>query len=293
MAVNVRQVVPSNCQLGEGALWDAARQVVWFVDIKGHYLWHYDPATGSNARSEAPNQIGWAVPAEDGRMLCGLKDGLYTFDPASQTFTKLMAVPGEPAHNRLNDGCTHPNGTVFFGSMDDGESQDTGRFYRFDKGTVVPAGPDRISITNGPAVSQDGKKIYFTDTVGKKIHVCDIGADGMPGPARLFVDTSKHFPDAYPDGPVCDSEGHVWTGLWNGSCVARFKPDGSFDRKVDIPAANVTKLAFGGKDFKTVYVTTARKGLDEAALAKQPLAGSLFAFESDIAGFATAPVKLA
>lgn len=289
----VRQLVPAQATLGEGALWDAGRQVAWFVDIKQHRVWHYDPANGSNGFSEAPNQVGWAIPATDGRLLCGLKDGLYTLDPTSDTFTKLMDVPGEPASNRANDACTDPEGRVFMGSMDDGEKAPTGRFYRFDRGTVVHAGPDQIPITNGPAVSGDGKLIYFTDSLGQKILVADLDAAGMPGPARLFVDTGKDFPEAFPDGPVVDSEGCLWTALWNGWCVARYSKEGKLLGKVKIPASNVTKMAFGGPDLKSVFVTTARAGLDEAALAKQPLAGSLFGFESSVAGYATARVKLA
>ena len=51
---DVRSVLEAESKLGEGVLWDAQRSVVWFVDIKRHRLWHYDPATGSNAIAEAP-----------------------------------------------------------------------------------------------------------------------------------------------------------------------------------------------------------------------------------------------
>jgi sugar lactone lactonase YvrE len=293
MMPEVTPVLQFEGLLGEGALWDAKRKVVWFVDIKKHHVWHYDPASGSNSRWQAPDQVGWVVNCEDGRLLAGLKEGLYLFDPEASSFDKLCAVPGEPAHNRLNDGCTDPSGACFFGSMDDGEEQATGAFYRFHLGKLDRIGPSGISITNGPAVSANGRKIYMTDTIGKKIMVADIGADGLPGPARLFVDTAKDFPEAYPDGPVCDAEGYVWTGLWNGWHVARYSPQGKLDRKVKIPAANVTKMTFGESDLKTAYVTTARKGLDAAALAQQPLAGSLFSFRSEVAGYAQASVKLA
>lgn len=287
----VRQLLAAEAMLGEGACWDDARGCVWFVDIKKQHLWHYDPATGSNAMAEAPGQIGWALPADNGMLLCGLKDGLYSFDPEAQRFVKLTAVPGEPSNNRLNDACTDTAGRVWFGSMDDGEDDKSGRFYRFDRGTITPAGPSGISITNGPAVSPDGRLIYFTDTVGRRIMVADLGPDGSVGDARLFVDIPVE--GAYPDGSVVDAEGHVWTGLWNGWSVARFAPDGKMVGQVMIPAANVTKLAFGGKDMKTVYVTTARKGLDDAALAKQPMAGSLFAFDATVAGAVQARVKMA
>ena len=291
IVAEIREVLDAEAQLGEGALWDAERQVLWFVDIKRHRLWHYDPATGSNSIAEAPGQIGWALPAEGGLVLCGLKDGLYTFDPSSQQFSKLMAVPGEPAGNRLNDACTDPWGRVWLGSMDDAESAASGRFYVFDRGDVRPAGPSGISITNGPAVSGSGDRIYFTDTLGKKIMVADLSPSGV-GEARLFADTGALFPDAYPDGPIVDAEDHLWTALYWGEHVARYSPDGKLVATVKLPARDITKMALGGANLTTAYVTTATKNLEPGDFAKYPGAGKLLSFDSPVAGVAPTRVKL-
>ncbi len=291
MAVTVKQVLHAEAKLGEGVLWDAERKVVWFVDIKRHRLWHFDPATGSNSFAGAPEQIGWAIPAEGGLLLCGLKDGLYTFDPETSGFTKLMTVPGEPVGNRLNDACTDPWGRVWFGSMDDSENSASGRFYVFDRGEIRAAGPSGIGITNGPAVNAEGTRIYFTDTGGQKIHVAELSKDGV-GEARLFVDTAGHFPEAYPDGPVVDTEGHVWSAFYFGACVARFSPEGKLVQKIGIPARDVTKMGFGGPDLRTVYVTSATKNLEDADKPKWPQGGSLFAFEAPVKGFAQTRAKL-
>ena len=289
--MQVRQVLSADTKLGEGVLWDTARQIVWFVDIKQGRLWHYDPATGSNAHSEAPAQIGWAIPAENGLLLCGLKDGLYTFDPQTETFDKVASVPGEPATNRLNDACTDPWGRVWFGSMDDAERSASGKFHVFDKGEIRAAGPSGITITNGPAVNAQGDRIYFTDTTAQKIMVADLTAAGV-GEARPFADTGALFPNAYPDGPVVDAEDHVWTGLYLGSKVARFTPDGKLDQTIDMPARDITKMAFGGADLRTAYVTSAIKNMEAADMAEYPQAGSLFAFDAPVAGFDQARAKL-
>jgi sugar lactone lactonase YvrE len=291
IATTVRSVLDAESKLGEGVLWDAERGVVWFVDIKRHRLWHYDPATGSNSIAEAPEQIGWALPAEGNLLLCGLKDGLYTFDPATQDFTKLMAVPGEPEGNRLNDACTDPWGRVWFGSMDDSEQAKSGRFYVFDRGEIRPAGPSGITITNGPAVTGSGDRIYFHDTGGQKMMVADLTRDGV-GEARPFVDTAALFPQAYPDGPIVDAEDHVWVGFYMGAKVARFSPDGKLVATVTMPARDITKMALGGPDLKTAYVTTATKNMDEAAIKDFPAAGHLLSFESPVAGVAPTRAKL-
>ena len=287
----VRQVLSADSLLGEGVLWDAERGIIWFVDIKRRRLWHYDPATGSNAFTDAPEQIGWAIPAEGGLLLCGLKDGLYTFDPESQRFDRLCNVPGEPATNRLNDACTDPWGRVWFGSMDDSESAKSGRFYVFDRGEIRAAGPSGIAITNGPAVNAAGDRIYFTDTTAQKIMVADL-SPACVGEARLFADTGALFPSAYPDGPVVDAENHVWTGLYLGGQVARFSPDGTLVATIAMPARDITKMAFGGAGFSTGYVTSATKNMAPDDMARFPQAGSLFAFIAPVPGFAQARAKL-
>ena len=290
--VNARTVLAADSKLGEGVLWDARRGIVWFVDIKRHRLWHYDPDTGSNSFTEAPGQIGWAIPAEGGLLLCGLKDGLYTFDPENEAFTKLASVPGEPSGNRLNDACTDPWGRVWFGSMDDSETAASGQFYVFDRGTISPAGPEGIAITNGPAVNKAGTRIYFTDTTAQTILVADLTAAGV-GEARPFVDTGALFPDAYPDGPVVDAEDHVWTGLYLGGKVARFTPDGKLASTIDLPARDITKMAFGGQDLRTGYATSAIKNMTAQDMETWPEAGGLYAFDAPVAGFAQPEAKLA
>ncbi len=291
MSVVVNRVLDTQSQLGEGVLWDAARKVVWFVDIKRHLLWHFDPATGSNSASKAPEQIGWAIPSDGGKLLCGLKTGLFLFSPDTQEFEFLRGVPGEPATNRLNDACSDPWGRVWFGSMDDGEGDASGRFYVFDRGEIRAAGPTGITITNGPTVNAQGDRIYFTDTSSQKIMVANLSVSGV-GEARLFVDTGALFPEAYPDGPVVDAEGYVWTGLYLGGRVVRFSPDGDLVDSIEIPARDVTKMAFGGVDLKTAYVTSATKNMEPADMETYPLAGGLYTFDAPVAGFAQAQVKL-
>ena len=291
MAIEVAEALGGDALLGEGVVWDAARKVVWFVDIKRHQLWHLDPATGSNAMAEAPGQIGWAIPTGDGPLLCGLQDGLYLFDPEKQTFDFHAKVPGEPSGNRLNDACTDPWGRVWFGSMDDAESADSGRFYVYDRGDIRAAGPTGIAITNGPAVNAAGDRIYFTDTTAQRIMVADLSANGV-GEARTFVATSDAFPDAYPDGPVVDAEDHVWTGLYLGNRVARYSPEGELVDHVELPVRDITKMAFGGPDLSTAYVTTATKNLTDDEKAGNALAGSLLRFDAPVRGFVQARAKL-
>jgi sugar lactone lactonase YvrE len=86
------------------------------------------------------------------------------------------------------------------------------------------------------------------------------------------------------DGAVTDSEGFVWSARWGGGKVLRISPDGKLDRVIEVPVSNVSCPAFGGKDMKTLFLTTAREHLTPEQLEEQPTAGSLYAVEVDVPG---------
>ena len=59
--------------------------------------------------------------------------------------------------------------------------------------------------------------------------------------------------------------------------MARFAPDGTLDRTIEMPFQQVTCPMFGGADLDVLYVTGARVNLSEDVLARQEQAGSIFA----------------
>jgi len=91
---------------------------------------------------------------------------------------------------------------------------------------------------------------------------------------------------------VVDSEGYVWTALWGGHGALRISPAGEVVDRIALPAPNVTKPCFGGPALKTLYFTTARKGLSDEALAAHPQAGGLFAVDVAVAGQPQYEVRL-
>jgi sugar lactone lactonase YvrE len=89
-----------------------------------------------------------------------------------------------------------------------------------------------------------------------------------------------------------DSEGFLWVCHWGGSRISRFAPDGTLERVLPVPTAQVSKCAFGGPDLTTLYITTAGIGRDPRI---DPMAGHLFTVETGNRGVAAnvfAPQKL-
>ena len=277
-----------NATLGEGPVWIEDR--LWLVDILERRIHCFRPEMALLLSWTAPSPVGWVLPAEGGRMVAGLRDGVHLFDPRTGAFTPYALLHNEPDSNRLNDACVDQRGRLWFGTMDLNGVQATGRLYRHDAGIIANTGLRPVPITNGPALSPDAAMLYAVDTRGGVVTAHDVADDGSLGPARLFTQIDPA--DGFPDGATIDAEGCVWIALFGGWGVRRYDAAGKLMETVSLPCSNVTKVAFGGEGLRTAYVTTARTGLSRTQLVEQPRAGDIFAFDAGVAGLLCTPIKL-
>ncbi len=276
-------------ELGEGPVWVRRDSALWFTDIKKRQIHRFEPTSGDKKSWEAPEYVGFALPAAPGGFIAGLQSGLSHFDERSGAFRPVALVEPDLPANRINDGTVDPNGRLWFGTMDNDEKAETGVIYRLgDHGSVIKSGGE-CCITNGPAVSPDGRTLYHIDTLRGLVFACTVSDEGSLTERRLFCQIDSR--DGYPDGPTVDSEGCVWIGLYSGWSARRYSPDGRLIETVRFPVSNVTKIAFGGPDLRTGFATTARQGLKPEQLAEQPQAGDLFAFEVETPGIFSAEVS--
>ncbi|MEA3052921.1 MAG: xylono,5-lactonase [Sphingomonadales bacterium] len=281
-SIQPRSVWNVAAELGEGPVWVERDRSLWFTDIKRLKIHRYDPATGARRSWDSPEQVGFVLPAAGGGFVAGLMSGLHRFDERTGEFTLVARIEPERPGNRLNDGVVDPAGRLWFGTMDNQESEKSGAFYRFDRGGVARTGLEGIAITNGPALSPDGRILYFVDTRAGTIGAADVAEDGALGPSRPFARIDPA--DGFPDGPTVDCEGCVWIGLYAGWEARRYSPAGEPIGRVRFPVANITKIAFGGSDLRTAYATTARQLLKPDEIERQPEAGDLFEFRVDVPG---------
>lgn len=274
-------VVPSACVLGEGALWDHRTGTLLWVDIKNPSLWRYQPETRRHERLKLSERIGFvAFTPDPDIVIAGFKSGLARLHLWGGEMQPIASPEPDKPDNRINDGHVGPDGCLYFGTMDDREADPNGAFWRWD-GQKLSRFREGFVVTNGPASSPDARTLYATDTSGRTIYAHDLGGEG-PGEARPFI----RFEDGWghPDGMTVDAQGYLWVCHWGGFRITRFAPDGSVDRVLPMPTAQVTKCAFGGPDLTTLYITTAGIGRDPSV---DPLAGHLFSVETGIKGQAS------
>ncbi|MFB9241805.1 SMP-30/gluconolactonase/LRE family protein [Massilia antarctica] len=221
--------------------------------------------------------------------IVGLDDGLYHFNEQIGAFSPLRHVEADLPGNRFNDGFAAADGSLWFGSMDAGETEPTGSLYSLHPGGRLTTVDSGYIITNGPAMSPDGKTLYHTDTLAKKIYAFDVLPDGTATRKRLFIATAA---PGHPDGMAVDTDGSIWVAMFRGARVDRYNPAGELTGTIAFPVSNITKLAFGGPDLRTAFVTTAWKGLSEDERAREPLTGALFTFRTDRPGLAQHTISL-
>jgi sugar lactone lactonase YvrE len=276
-------------ELGEGPLWDEDATRFLVVDIHGRGVHAWDPASGATRQWRLPERIGWLIPRRDrDGWVAGLQSGFVRLwlEPELRIEPIGSPHPGEP-QVRLNDAKADPWGRIWAGSMNnDDHARRDGRLARLDPDGRIEVVERHIRICNGPAISVDGRVFMHTDSAARTVYRYALDADGRLAdktPWRRFDPA-----DGAPDGMSFDAEGALWIAFWGAGCVRRFALDGRLLRQIDLPARQVTSVAFGGPDFATLLVTSAREGLDEAALQAQPLAGATFVLRPGVAGLAAA-----
>jgi xylono-1,5-lactonase len=280
MDSRVECVWPVSALLGEGPVWSAADGTLWFVDIKASRIHAYVEAGGTRS-FESPEFSAFVFRDRRGGMVCGLRSGLFHFDPATGSFDRIARVDQDHPRNRLNDGYVDAAGRLWFGTMDNEHADPTGSLYRFANDTLARMDPGYV-ITNGPTMSPDARTLYHVDTFNQCVHAFDVDARGDVSGKRLFLKVAE--PGVYPDGPTIDAQGNLWISMWGGGCVRCYSPLGALLHSIELPVSQCTKAAFGGADLRTLYITTASTGLSEQQRARQPLAGALFRVRVDVPG---------
>ena len=271
--------------LGEGVLWCDRGQMLYWTDIHASTLWRYRPHDGALHQWSLPERLAcFALCEADGWLLLGLASQLAFFHPASQRLAPIMAVEAE-LPTRLNDGACDRQGRFVFGTLHEppggGPKQPIGGFHRLNHDLSLERLPlPGVAISNSVAFSPDGDLMYFCDSLTRTIQCCDYGDEVSD--VRTFI--ALDDPRGEPDGSAVDAEGALWNAQWGLGRVVRYTSDGRMDRCIDVAASQPTRPAFGGTHLSTLYITSARDGLDEAALASQPYAGALFAVHSDFGG---------
>lgn len=244
----------------------------------------HNPSSGKNKSWHFEEMIGAAIPMKKGDILLALESGLASFDFETEQLTKNGVLENSNPEIRFNDGKVGPAGNFWIGTMDKQCAPKAGNFYRVDPNLNSTLQISETSVSNGLAWTSDRKTFYYTDSPTFEIRAFDFDLEnGSIANGRSAFKVPAEY--GSPDGMSIDEEDMLWVAHWGGSCVRRWNPKtGEVLKKIEVDAPHVTSCCFGGKDLKTLYITSARSGLDEKQLKEFPLSGGLFIYKTKVKG---------
>lgn len=274
-------MVASQNILGEGPLWNAKEQAIYWVDIDAKKIQRYYPATKKYEIFELPKKVCLMAFRSKGGMILGAEDGFYFWDPSTDKFDFISHPEKGKTEARFNDGKVDRKGRLWAGTMTyQGASSS---LYRMNADLDVRQMESGITISNGVGWSPDNKTMYFVDSIRYVIYAYDFDFEkGAISSRRPFVQLTESF--GIPDGLTVDSEGHVWVAIYGGWKVMRYDPSGKVSAEIAFPVSKPSSCMFGGKNYDELYVTTISDGLTAEDKLKQPMAGDLFMIKTDVKG---------
>jgi D-xylonolactonase len=241
---------------GESPCWDAvAGRLLWVDNVSGDLFAHV-PATRSTRQIAAGIPVNAVAVNHDGRLVIAGAEGIFLLDNAGRRTPVIAEHDGEQLV--FNDITVGPDGWIYGGTFHWGATgmERHGRLLLIRGDGTATVLDDGITLSNGLGFSPDGRTLYFTDTMERMIHRYDVDvATGLVHDRRVFVNVP--VTEGLPDGLAVDAEGFVWSAQWYGGEVIRYDPDGRVERRLAVPAQQVSSIAFGGGDLADLYITTA------------------------------------
>ncbi|MDG4807511.1 SMP-30/gluconolactonase/LRE family protein [Micromonospora sp. WMMD1120] len=275
-------------ELGEGLRWVDDRLVL--VDLLAGRLLETDgdaPAPLREVRRlDVP--LGAVAPVADrpGAWLAAAGTGV-TLLPATGEPRPVADLVGDAAEpTRMNDAVADPHGRFWAGSMTYAAVPGEGTLFRLTPGAAPVPAVTGLTIPNGPAFDADGTTMYLADTPRGEIDRFTVDpATGELSGREPFLRLPSA--DGGPDGMTLDAAGHLWIALWGGAAVRRYRPDGTLDREIRLPARQPAGICLGGPDLRRLFVGTARVGLDTPGRED----GALLAVDVPVPGLPAVPAR--
>lgn len=281
----VKSFLDTQCQLGEGAIWNSKTGELYFIDIEGKKLFTFNESTKKLSIFDVDERIGTVVPTHNpNKVIIALQNGIFEFDLKLKEKTLLSNPEKNRTKNRMNDGKCDPVGRLWVGSMHLEQVKGAASLFKIEPDGSFETMIEKVTISNGIVWSIDESTVYYIDTPTGQVQAFDYDrTSGKIINRKPIITVPESM--GYPDGMTIDTEGMLWIALWNGNAVTRWNPDtGELISKIEVPAHNVSSCAFGGENLETLYITSASVDMTDEEKKKWPQSGNVFKVKPGVAG---------
>src|SRR6202047_3867087 len=248
----------------EGPLWGREGGYLVFRDITNNRRMKYAPAKGLSLFAEPTNRANGLTRDLQGRLVaCEHDSRRVTRQELDGSITVIANSYQGHQLNRPNDVVVKSDGCIYFtdpwslatAAPNQWDLSFNG-VYRVtpDLGTLTLLADDFL-IPNGLAFSPDESTLYINDTRRGHIRAFNLLPSGTLAKHtdRVFADLCGPEPGV-PVGMKVDVEGNVYCGGAGGIWV--MDPAGTKLGRIVHGAPATTNLAFGGDDWRTLYITS-------------------------------------
>ena len=248
----------------EGPVWWKEGDYLLFNEVRGNRRFKWAPKRGGQGGSGIfvvqghTNNANGMTRDDHGRLIVceyGTRRVTRLEDDGTST---IVAYRYEGKRlNHPNDVVVGSDGSVYF---TDTSLKEPGLDLSFDG--VYRVSPDLGTVTllvkdcpfpNGLEFSPDEKTLYIADTSRSHIRAFDVRSDGTLANGRIFCSLRGDRP-GHPDGMKVDLEGNVYCTGPGGVWV--IDASGKHIGTILTGANQTTNCAWGGDDWKTLFITT-------------------------------------
>lgn len=248
-------VADDNNLCGEGPIWDADGDGLYWTDIRGLAFYRWDRKTRRRALLRQGFEVYGFTLDESGGFVAVNSDGAWRWNGADAP-RRILGRPGDPCP--INDCIADPVGRLIAGTSWYNPEREyaRGKLISLEPGGAVRVLDEGFHLSNGLGFSPDCGTLYFSDSIARLIYRYDYDASaGAASNRRIFARVPGS--DGLPDGLTVDAGGFVWSAQWYGQRIVRYDPDGKVERQIETPAKQTSSLAFGGPEFTDIFITTA------------------------------------
>lgn len=270
-------VIEATAAVGEGPVLDHRTGRLCWVDLARGTLFESDLTTGEQRESSLGMLLGAAIPQASGTgFAVAVTDGFGFWD---DDVLKMVDPVLNGLDARMNDAKCDSNGRLWAGSTDLAFEPGAGKLHRWGGSRPSEVIAERFTLPNGLGWNATNTTMYLADSMAHVVLRADFELDtGDVGPFTPYATVKNGLPD----GLAVDTDDCVWVAIWGGGEVHRIDPSGTVIGIIATPASQPSSCAFA--EDGVLYITSARSGLDGSALKREPLAGSVFAVQTNTRG---------
>ena len=253
--------------------WDDRDESLWWTDVEGGVLYRLNIKTRiQSAIYEGPS-VGAFIPQEDHSWLLFRERDIVLFDFESQTQVTPLIENVRVDGDRFNEAIADASGRVLVGTVRNGRPNGAG-IYRLESSGTLAKVLGGTGQSNGMGWNAKGDALYWTCGTTKTIWRCkyDVKRGALTN-RQVFHECMPE--EGTPAGLAVDVEGTLWSARHDAGVILKIGENRRLMGQVTFPAKQVTSLAFGGADHRTVFVAAiVEEGKSKIFMLQSPVAGA-------------------